>query len=50
MARLQVDGRNEYLTAAGLAGSLHDGVAVDAEFLSVQVAVCVYVIQMRNEE
>ena len=49
-ARLEVNGRNEHLCTASLAGSLHDGVTVCCKLFAIQVAVSIYVVQMRNEK
>ena len=48
VARLQVDGGQEYCLAASLAGSLNDGIAVFIEFLAVKMAMGVDVVQIEN--
>ena len=48
VARLQVDGGQEYCLAASLAGSLNEGIAVFIEFLAVKMAMGVDVVQIEN--
>ena len=38
VTRLQVDGRQEHLSAASLLGSLDNGVAIGSELFTVQMA------------
>ena len=50
MAALDVDGRQEYLSTSCLAGTLHHLIAVLGKLLAIQVAVGVYVIEIRQWE